>query len=46
MITRKASKTAIVRFKGIDGLSLGELWIEAEDSVLCRKRVSRVASTD
>ena len=46
MITRKASKTAIVRCKGIDGLSLGELWKEADDGVLCRQRVSRVASTD
>ena len=42
MITRKA----IGRCKGIDGLSLGEIWKEAEDRVSCRKRVSRVASTD
>ena len=46
MTTRKASKTAIGRCKGIDGLSLSEIRKEAEGRVSCRKRVSRVASTD
>ena len=46
MNTRKVSKTAIGRCKGIDGLSLIEIWKEAEDRVACSKRVSRVASTD
>ena len=46
MNTRKVSKTAIGRCKGIDGLSLSEMCKEADDRVSCRKRVSRVASTD
>ena len=46
MITRKASKTAIGRCKGIDGLILSAIWKEAEDRVSCRKRAIRVASTD
>ena len=46
MNTRKASKTAIGRSKEIDGQNLNEIWNEAEDRVLCRKHVSRDASTD
>ena len=34
MITRKASKTAIGRCKGIDGLMLSAIWKEAEDRVM------------
>ena len=45
-ITGKASMTAIGRSKGIDRLRLCEIWKEAEDRVLCRKRVSREAPKD
>ena len=46
MITREASKIAIGRCKGMDGLSLSEIWIETDDRVSYIKRVSRLAFTD
>ena len=37
MITRKASKTAIVRCKGIDGLSLGEIFVGSRGRCVMQK---------
>ena len=42
----KGQQGAIGRSKGIDRLSLREIRKEAEDRVLCRKRVSREAPKD
>ena len=43
-ITRKASKTAVGRCKGMNSLSLNQM-LEPEDRMACRKHVSRVAPT-
>ena len=42
MITREASKMAIGQSKGMEGLSLSDLWREAEDRTCHAESVSVV----